>query len=106
MSKYAVIEIGGKQEKVSVGDTFETVSPAKIKSLVPLLLSLRKGSLVSDQKKLEGYKVELKLVKDGMSKKYNIFQYKAKTGNRRRLGYRHPVYTYEVASIEAVKNGE
>ena len=41
-----------------------------------------------------------------MSKKYNIFQYKAKTGNRRRLGYRHPVYTYEVASIEAVKNGE
>ena len=49
MSKYAVIEIGGKQEKVSVGDTFETVSPAKIKSLVPLLLSLRKGSLVSDK---------------------------------------------------------
>ena len=82
MSKYAVIEIGGKQEKVSVGDTFETVSPAKIKSLVPLLLSLRKGSLVSDQKKLEGYKVELKLVKEGMSKKYNIFQYKAKTGSR------------------------
>ena len=56
----------------------KTVSPAKIKSLVPLLLSLRKGSLVSDQKKLEGYKVELKLVKEGMSKKYNIFQYKAK----------------------------
>ena len=99
MSKYAVIEIGGKQEKVSVGDTFETVSPAKIKSLVPLLLSLRKGSLVSDKKKLEGYKVELKLVKEGMSKKYNIFQYKAKTGNRRRLGYRHPVYTLSLIHI-------
>ena len=53
MSKYAVIEIGGKQEKVSVGDTFDTVSPRKVDSLSPLLLSLRKGSLVSDKKKLK-----------------------------------------------------
>ena len=102
MSKYAVIEIGGKQEKVSVGDTIETVSPKKIESVEPLLLSLRKGSLVSDKKRLEGYKVELKLVEESLSKKYNIFQYKAKTGNRRKLGYRHPVYTYEVSSIKEV----
>ena len=93
MSKYAVIEIGGKQEKVSVGDTFDTVSPRKVDSLDPLLLSLRKGSLVSDKKKLKEYK----------SQKHRIFQYTAKTGRRRRVGYRHPVYTYKVSSIDNIK---
>jgi len=103
MSKFAIIEIAGKQEKVSVGDTFETVSPKKINSLVPLLLSLRKGSLVSDQKKLKEYKVNVKLVKEDMSKKQRIFQYKAKTGNRRRFEYRHQVYIYKVSSINNTK---
>ena len=103
MSKYAVIEIGGKQEKVSVGDTFDTVSPRKVDSLPPLLLSLRKGSLVSDKKKLKDYKVNLELVGEHKSKKHRIFQYTAKTGRRRRVGYRHPVYTYKVSSIDSIK---
>ena len=51
MSKYAVIEVAGKQEKVSVGDTFETVSPNNLTSFKPILLSKRKGSLISDTKK-------------------------------------------------------
>lgn len=103
MSKFAIIEIAGKQEKVSIGDTFETVSPKKMDSFIPLLLSLRKGNLVSDERKLKEYKVNVKLVKEDMSKKLNIFQYKAKTGNRRRVGYRHPVYTYKVSSIKNTK---
>ena len=103
MSKYAVIEIGGKQEKVSVGDTFETVSPRNIDSLDPLLLSLRKGSLVSDKKKLKEYKVNIELVNEHKSQKHRIFQYTAKTGRRRRVGYRHPVYTYKVSSIDNIK---
>ena len=103
MSKYAVIEIGGKQEKVSVGDTFDTVSPRKLDSLDPLLLSLRKGSLVSDKKKLKEYKVNIELVKEHKSQKHRIFQYTAKTGRRRRVGYRHPVYTYKVSSIDNIK---
>ena len=56
MSKYAVIEVAGKQEKVSVGDTFETVSPNNLTSFKPILLSLRKGSLISDTKKLNELK--------------------------------------------------
>ena len=103
MSKFAVIEVAGKQEKVSVGDTFETVSPNNLTSFKPILLSLRKGSLISDTKKLNEYDIKVKFLEKKDSKKHNIFQYKAKTGNRRRMGYKHPIYIYEVSSIDAPK---
>jgi large subunit ribosomal protein L21 len=98
MSKYAVIEVGSRQEKVVEGDILESMNP--------ILLSPRKGSIVTDKKSLSQCSVDLELIDEKKLKKINIFQYKNKTGNRRRVGYRDEVKVVKVKSISNNKSGE
>jgi len=88
MSKYVVVKFGSSQEKVSVGDKLNVSANLDTESIIPVLVSPKKGVVVSDEKELSNYKVEFKVLGTKKTKKVNIFQYKNKTGNRRRLGYR------------------
>ena len=106
MSKYAVIKVGSSQEKVSIGDEFSVSSSFNLDSLVPVLVSPRKGQIVVDDKDLKKYKVGLEFVSDSKSKKINIFQYKNKTGNRRRVGYRENAKIVKVVSIQGLESAE
>ena len=106
MSKYAVIKVGSSQERVSVGDEFSVSSSFNLDSLVPVLVSPRKGQIVVDDKDLKKYKVKLEFVSDSKSKKINIFQYKNKTGNRRRVGYRENAKIVKVVSIQGLESAE
>ena len=106
MSKYAVIKVGSSQEKVSVGDEFSVSSSFNLDSLVPVLVSPRKGQIVVDDKDLKKYKVGLEFVSDSKSKKINICQYKNKTGNRRRVGYRENAKIVKVVSIQGLESAE
>ena len=106
MSKYAVIKVGSSQERVSVGDEFSVSSSFDESTLVPVLVSPRKGQIVIDNKELKNYKVELKLNSTTKSKKMNIFQYKNKTGNRRRVGYRENTKIVKVKSIQGLESVE
>tara|TARA_B100001769_G_scaffold2688_1_gene1938 strand:- start:35 stop:361 length:327 start_codon:yes stop_codon:yes gene_type:complete len=106
MSKYAVIKVGSSQEKVSVGDEFSVSSSFSDSTLVPVLVSPRKGQIVVDDKELKKYKVELEFISNSKSKKMNIFQYKNKTGNRRRVGYRENSKIVKVVSIEGLGSTE
>ena len=106
MSIYAVIKVGSSQEKVSVGDEFSVSSSFNLDSLVPVLVSPRKGQIVVDDKDLKKYKVGLEFVSDSKSKKINIFQYKNKTGNRRRVGYRENAKIVKVVSIQGLESAE
>ena len=106
MSKYVVINVGSSQEKVSVGDEFAVSSSFAEKTVVPVLVSPRKGQIVVDDKELKKYKVELEHLSTSKSKKISIFQYKNKTGNRRRVGYRDEVKVVKVKSISNNKSGE
>ena len=99
MSKYAVIKVGSSQERVSVGDEFSVSSSFEEKTVVPVLVSPRKGQIVVDYKELKNYKVELEHLSSSKSKKINIFQYKNKTGNRRRMGYREDKKIIKITSI-------
>ena len=53
MSKYAVIKVGSSQERVSVGDEFSVSSSFEEKTVVPVLVSPRKGQIVVDDKELK-----------------------------------------------------
>ena len=106
MSKYAVIKVGSSQERVSVGDEFSVSSSFDESTLVPVLVSPRKGQIVIDNKELKNYKVELEFISTTKSKKMNIFQYKNKTGNRRRVGYRENSKIVKVVSIEGLGSTE
>ena len=106
MSKYAVIKVGSSQERVSVGDEFFVSSSFEEKTAVPVLVSPRKGQIVVDDKELKNYKVELEHLSASKSKKINIFQYKNKTGNRRRVGYRENSKIVKVKSIQGLESAE
>ena len=81
-------------------------SSFNLDSLVPVLVSPRKGQIVVDDKDLKKYKVGLEFVSDSKSKKINIFQYKNKTGNRRRVGYRENAKIVKVVSIQGLESAE
>ena len=85
MSKYAVIKIGSSQERVSIGDKLVVSKSFSETSLTPILVSPRKGQLVTEEKELKNFKVEIELLDETKSKKIRIFQYKNNTGNRRRM---------------------
>ena len=55
MSKYAVIKVGSSQERVSVCDEFSVSSSFDESTLVPVLVSPRKGQIVIDNKELKNY---------------------------------------------------
>ena len=106
MSKYAVIKVGSSQERVSVGDEFAVSTSFADKTVVPILVSPRKGQVVIDDKELKKYKVELEHLSTSKSKKISIFQYKNKTGNRRRVGYRENTKLVKVKSIDGLGSTE
>ena len=106
MSKYAVIKVGSSQERVAIGDEFSVSSSFAEKTVVPLLVSPRKGQIVIDDKELKKYKVQLEHLSTSKSKKISIFQYKNKTGNRRRVGYRENSKIVKVKSIQGLESTE
>ena len=103
MSKYAVIKIGSSQERVSIGDKLVVSNSFSETSLTPILVSPRKGQLVTEEKELKNFKVEIELLDQTKSKKLRIFQYKNKTGNRRRLGYREDNKIIEIKNIAGLE---
>ena len=106
MSKYAVIKIGSSQERVSIGDKLLVGNSFSETSLTPILVSPRKGQIVTEEKELKNFKVEIELLDQTKSKKIRIFQYKNKTGNRRRMGYREDNKIIEIKNIAGLEGNE
>ena len=75
-------------------------------TLIPILVSPKKGQIVSDSKELGKFKVEIEHIGDAKSKKINIFQYKNKTGNRRRMGYREDNKIIQIKNIVGLEGSE
>ena len=97
---YAIIETGGKQLKVEVG---QSIFVEKLDVEPESTVVIDKVVLVSDAAtKIEGAKVTCKVVKQGKEKKIHIFKYKAKKGStRRKQGHRQPYTKLTVEAIEA-----
>tara|TARA_B100001027_G_C16162827_1_gene283384 strand:+ start:371 stop:697 length:327 start_codon:yes stop_codon:yes gene_type:complete len=106
MGKYAVVKIGALQEKVSIGDELVVSSSFSETTLVPILVSPKKGEVVFDIKELKKFKVEIETIGEAKSKKINIFQYKNKTGNRRRMGYRQDNKIIQIKNIVGLEDSE
>lgn len=100
---YAVIETGGKQLQVEVG---QTIYVEKLDAQEGDIVEFDKVLVYSDKTLkvgspyIKGAKVSAKIEKQGKGKKITIFKYKAKKGSsRRKQGHRQP-YTRLV--IEAI----
>ena len=99
---YAIIETGGKQYQVKVGDKVKVEK-----------LNVEEGDLVTFDRVLaiggeeikigtpvvSGAKVEAKVLANGKGKKVITYKYKAKKNERKKKGHRQPYTLVEISGI-------
>jgi len=100
---YAIIETGGKQVRVEVG---QQIFVEKLDVKANEKYVFEKVLLVADKAVkigtpyVEGAKVTAKVVKNGLNKKIRIYKYKAKHNSARRtIGHRQPYTCLVIESI-------
>jgi len=106
MNKFAVIQTGGKQYKVSEGDL---ISVEKIKGEYKLgdKISFDKVLLIDDGKEIKigdpyikGAQTDAILEKEGKGKKVVVIKYKAKSRYFKKRGHRQPYFKIRIKSIK------
>ena len=99
----AIIVTGGKQYTVSEGDVIfveklgvEAEETVKFDEVLAVLdgENTKIGTPV-----VEGASVEAKVVKNGKGKKIHVLRYKAKKGEKKKIGHRQPYTKVEITKI-------
>lgn len=102
---YAVLTTGGKQYKVSEGDTIyveklNAEADSEVELNEVLAVSKEDGLKVGNPF-VEGAKITAKVVKQGKDRKVIVFKYKSKKDYRRKQGHRQPFTKLLIEKIEA-----
>ena len=102
---HAIIETGGKQYKVTEGDTLFI---EKLEAEAGQAITFDKVLAILDGDKatfgapvVEGASVAATVVKNGKGKKVRIFKYNPKKGYRKRPGHRQPYTKVQIGAIQA-----
>jgi large subunit ribosomal protein L21 len=99
---YAVIKVGGKQERVAPGDVLEVeymkVDPGSSVEFDPILVVDDDGK-AHVGKELSKAKVVARLVGDKKGDKVRVFKYRPKSGYRRSQGHRQLMTLLEVEEV-------
>jgi large subunit ribosomal protein L21 len=99
---YAVIKVGGKQERVAPGDMLEVeymkVDPGSSVEFDPILVVDDDGK-AHVGKGLSKAKVVARLVGDKKGDKVRVFKYRPKSGYRRSQGHRQLMTLLEVEEV-------
>ena len=101
---YALIKTGGKQYRVSEGDTIYVekldVEDGKKVEFEALMIVDGEETKVGTPT-VEGAKVTGKVVRNGRGKKIMVFKYKPKKNYRRKQGHRQPFTQVDITKIKA-----
>ncbi len=101
---YAIVETGGKQVKVAVGDK---IYVEKLDAEAGKEITLDKVLFVGGEKTIVGNpyvkdaNVVAKVEKQGLSKKITIYKYKSKANERKTIGHRQPYTCLVIKTINA-----
>jgi len=99
---YAVIKTGGKQYRVSEGDTIE-VEHLSLKgdeaTFTPILVSTDDGETLIGNEALKGYEVAVKVIGDAKGDKISVLKYRPKSGYAVKSGHRQLYSLIEVVAI-------
>ena len=102
---YAIIKTGGKQYRVSEGETLQVEKlNAEVGAEVvfeEVLTVVNDADVKIGKPVVEGAKVVAKVVEHGKADKILVFKYKAKSNYRKRQGHRQPLTTVEITAINA-----
>jgi large subunit ribosomal protein L21 len=101
---YAVIKTGGKQERVTAGQTLRVEllgeSPGAEVTFAPVLL-VDGETVLATPTQLEGSSVVAKVIGEELGPKIRGFTYKNKSNQSTRWGHRQRYSTIEITSISA-----
>ena len=102
---YAIIVTGGKQYKVSEGDTLfveklEAEEGASI-TFDQVLMAGEGEDVKVGATTVAGATVEAKVLKNGKAKKVYVFKMKRKKNERKKKGHRQPFTKVEITKINA-----
>ena len=103
--KYAIIETGGKQYRVTAGDEIY-IEKLEVEAGATVTFDQVLAVVDGEDAKfgtpvLEGATVTAKVEKNGKSKKIRVYKMKPKKGYRRTQGHRQPYTQVQIASINA-----
>ena len=102
---YAIIETGGKQYKVSAGDTIRIEkinADAGSSYTFDTVMSVADGDDVTfGTPYIEGATVVGNVLGDGKDKKLIIYKFKSKKGFHKKKGHRQPYTSIKIESINA-----
>ena len=102
---YAIIKTGGKQYRVSEGETLQVEKlNAEVGAEVvfeEVLTVVNDADVKIGKPVVEGAKGVAKVVEHGKGDKIFVFKYKAKSNYRKRQGHRQPFTAVEIVSINA-----
>lgn len=100
---YAVIQTGGKQYRVQVGDSIYVEKLAADDGATvafdTVLFSDEQGETHVGAPLLPDVKVEGKIVRQAKGRKITVFKFKAKKNYRRKQGHRQPYTQVEITAI-------
>ena len=103
MADYAIVHTGGKQYRVSTGDTIRVESiPGDIGDTVELTdvrMVSREGQVALGAPALDGVRVVTEISDSGKGKKIVVFKYKSKVRYRRKKGHRQHFTDLTVTDI-------
>ena len=103
MTKFAIIQTGGKQYKVSPEQKIkvEKLSAAEGENFIfdKVLLTADDKEIKIGTPYVEGAKVEAKLLKQGRDKKKIVFKYHSKTRYRKKKGHRQHFTEVEIKKV-------
>ncbi|MCL1998874.1 MAG: 50S ribosomal protein L21 [Turicibacter sp.] len=102
---YAIIETGGKQHKVAVGDTV-TVEKLHVQdgtdyNFDRVLSISNEGNVNFGTPYINGASVAAQVLETGRGKKIIVYKYKAKKNYHRKMGHRQPFTKLKITAINA-----
>lgn len=104
MDKFAIIEAGGKQHKVSPEQKLKIEKVKGDKGAVlnfdKVLLSANGDSVKIGTPYVEGAKVEAEVLRQAREKKKIVFRYHSKTRSRKKKGHRQEFTEIKIISIK------
>lgn len=104
MSKYAVIQLAGKQFKVSEGDTIvveKHLEEEKAITISDVLLVGNEGDVTIGTPVVDSAKVTLEVITKDRGPKIHVRTYKSKSKYRRHIGHRQDQTVLKVTKIAA-----
>ena len=105
---YAIIQTGGKQYKVQVGDTIKVeklaVEPGASYTFEDVLAINNNDNFTIGTPTIDGATVSATVVSQGKAKKVIIYKFKAKKGYHKKKGHRQPYTELKIVKIDDANN--